>query len=165
MASAIHFKKLNCYGFLFLTGNMMGVPKIYADIEDLHIVADSYRTWLSYEGSTFLQMEMTRPNPMDEEQVKALRTDEDSFGWRYIPKVGAPGADLSQPILFPLRSEPIAAWLGNGTVKWTELMWDQSPMQWHIIKALAGLPMIEMAPVVLMKGRAILMESRGRVLR
>ncbi len=148
-----------------LTGNMMGVPKIYADIEDLHIVADTYRTCLSFEGSTFLQMEMTGPKPMDELQVKALPTDVNSFGWRYIPKVGAPGADLSQPILFPMRSEPNAAWLGNGTVKWTELTWEQSPMQWHIIKALAGLPMIEMAPVTLMKGRAILMESRGRVLR
>jgi acetoacetate decarboxylase len=26
-----------------LEGNMMGVPKIYADIEDLHIMGDTYR--------------------------------------------------------------------------------------------------------------------------
>jgi acetoacetate decarboxylase len=148
-----------------LTGNMMGVPKIYADIEDLHIIADTYRTRLSYEGSTFLQMEMRGHEPMDEEQVKALNMNVNSFGWRYIPKVGAPGADLSQPILFPMRSEPSAAWLGSGTIKWMELTWDQSPMQWHIVKALAGLPMIEMAPVIMMEGRAILMEARGRVLR
>lgn len=148
-----------------LTGNMMGVPKIYADIEDLHIVVDTYRTRLSYEGSTFLQLEMTGPKPMDEEQVKALHTDVNSFGWRYIPKVGAPGADLSQPILFPMRSEPNAAWLGSGTVKWTELTWDQNPMQWHIIKALAELPIMEMAPVMMMQGRSTLMEARGRVLR
>lgn len=148
-----------------LTGNMMGVPKIYADIEDLHIIADTYRTRLSYEGSTFLQMEMTGHEPMDEKQVKALNMDVNSFGWRYIPKVGAPGADLSQPILFPMRSEPNAAWLGSGTIKWTGLTWDQNPTQWHIIKALAGLPMIEMAPVIMMEGRAILMEARGRVLR
>ena len=41
-----------------LTGNMMGVPKIFADIEDLHILGDNYRTRLSYEGSAFLQLEM-----------------------------------------------------------------------------------------------------------
>jgi hypothetical protein len=35
----------------------------------------------------------------------------------------------------------------------------------HIIKALADLPMIETAPVTLMKGRATLMDARGRVLR
>ena len=147
-----------------LTGNMMGVPKIFADIEDLHILGDNYRTRLSYEGSAFLQLEMAGHRPLDQAQVRALHMDVNSFGWRYIPKVGAPGADLSQPILFPMRSEPNAAWLGSGTVKWTELTWDQSPMQWHIIKALAGLPIIEMAPVMMTQGCASLMEARGRVL-
>ncbi len=147
-----------------LTGNMMGVPKIYADIEDLHIVGDTYRTRLSYEGSTFLQLEMTGPAPLDEQHVRALAGDVNSFGWRYIPKVGAPGADLSQPILFPMCSEPAAAWQGSGTVTWTGMTWDQNPMQFHIINALAALPIIEMAPVVMTQGRAILMEARGRVL-
>lgn len=148
-----------------LTGNMMGVPKIFADIEDPHIIADTYRTRLSYEGSAFLELEMTQPQPMTDEQVKSLHTDVNSFGWRYIPKVGAPGADLSQPVLFPMRSEPTAGWLGHGTVMWTELTWEQNPMQWHIIKALTELPMIEMGPVEMTQGRAILMEQRGRVLR
>jgi acetoacetate decarboxylase len=147
-----------------LTGNMMGVPKIYADIEDLHTLADTYRTRLSFEGSTFLQLEMTGSKPLDEEQVKALDMDVNCLGWRYIPKVGAPGADLSQPILFPMRSEPNVAWVGSGTIKWTELTWDQNPMQWHIIRALAGLPIMEMAPVMMMQGRSVLMECRGRVL-
>ncbi|HOJ52296.1 MAG TPA: acetoacetate decarboxylase family protein [Syntrophales bacterium] len=120
-----------------LTGNMMGVPKIYADIEDLHIIANTYRTRLSYEGSPFLEMEMTEAKPLNDEQVKALTMDINSIGWRYIPKVGAPGADLSQPILFPMRSEPVCGWYGSGKLKWTELTWEQNPMQWRIIKALA----------------------------
>lgn len=147
-----------------LTGNQMGVPKIYADIEDLHIVAETYRTRASYEGSTFLRLEMTEPKPMDKKQVQALSSDVNSLGWRYVPKVGGPGADLSQPILFPMRSEPHSAWVGRGAVEWTVLKWDENPMQAHIIKALAELPMIEMAPVVMTRGRTMLMESRGRVL-
>ena len=148
-----------------LTGQQMGVPKIYADIEDLHSIAETYRTCASYEGSTFLRLEMTDPKPLDKQQVETLSTDVNSLGWRYVPKVGGPGADLSQPVLFPMRSEPQSAWMGRGTVQWTELKWEESPMQWHIIKALAELPMIEMAPVMLMRGRVILMESRGRVLK
>lgn len=149
-----------------LTGNMkMGVPKIYADIEDLHILTDTYRTRVSFEGSTFLEMEMTGPKPMDEEQVKALGTDSNSFGWRYIPKVGAPGADLSQPILFPVRNEFHAAWLGSGTINWKSLRPDQNPMQWWIINALAELPMIDMSPVMMTQGRTVLMEAQGRVLK
>ncbi|HOP85076.1 MAG TPA: acetoacetate decarboxylase family protein [Syntrophorhabdaceae bacterium] len=147
-----------------LTGNMMGMPKIYADIEDLHIFANTYRTWLSYEGNTFLQLEMRNPKAMEKDEIKALTMDINSIGWRYIPKVGGPGADLNQPILFPMRSEPEFAWMGSGTIKWTEMRWDQNPMQFHIINALAELPVIEMAPVIMTKGRAILMEQRGRVL-
>jgi len=148
-----------------LTGNMMGVPKIYADIEDLHILADTYRTRLSFEGSTFLELEMIRHQPLDAEEVKAMNTDINSLGWRYIPKVGAPGADLSQPILFPLHNEPNSAWLGSGKVKWTKSTWDQNPMQFYIINALAELPIIDMKPVILTQGREILTEAQGRVLK
>jgi len=148
-----------------LTGRDMGVPKIYADIEDLHIVAGTYRTQASYEGSTFLQMEMTERQPMNEQQIKAFQVDLNTFGWRYIPKVGSPGAELSQPILFPMRLEPEIAWTGRGKLRWTELTWEQNPTQWHITKALAELPIIEIAPITLTKGRAILMEQRGRVLK
>jgi len=148
-----------------LTGNMMGVPKIYADIEDLHILADTYRTRLSFEGSTFLELEMIRHQPLDAEEVKAMNTDINSLGWRYIPKVGAPGADLSQPILFPMHNEPNAAWLGSGKVKWTKSTWDQNPMQFYIINALAELPIIDMKPVILTQGREILTEAQGRVLK
>ncbi len=148
-----------------LTGNMMGVPKIYADIEDLHILADTYRTRLSFEGSTFLELEMIRHQPLDAEEVKAMNTDINSLGWRYIPKVGAPGADLSQPILFPMHNEPNSAWLGSGKVKWTKLTWDQNPMQFYIINALAELPIIDMKPVILTQGREILTEAQGRVLK
>jgi len=148
-----------------LTGNMMGVPKIYADIEDLHILADTYRTRLSFEGSTFLELEMIRHQPLDAEELKAMNTDINSLGWRYIPKVGAPGADLSQPILFPMHNEPNAAWLGSGKVKWTKSTWDQNPMQFYIINALAELPIIDMKPVILTQGREILTEAQGRVLK
>lgn len=33
-----------------------GIPKIYADIEDLHILKPQYATTTSYEGNTFLNM-------------------------------------------------------------------------------------------------------------
>jgi acetoacetate decarboxylase len=148
-----------------LTGREMGVPKIYADIEDLHIIGDTYRTRASYEGSTFLEMEMVGSQPVDERQAKSLGGDVNAFGWRYVPKVGAPGAELSQPILFPMRFETESAWTGSGTLRWTAPTWEQNPTQWQIIKALAELPMLGMSPVMLLKGRAILMEARGRVLR
>ncbi len=145
-----------------------GMPKIYADIEDLHIIQESYFTTASYEGNTFLRMELTGARPVDEQvllQSKAQRIEMAPFGWRYIPKVGGPGAELSQAILYPQSFEANAVLTGSGRVQWTQLTWEQNPMQWHIIKALAELPMIEMAPATMTKGVIILKPAQARVLK
>lgn len=144
-----------------------GIPKIYADIEDLHIIQPNYYTNASYEGSTFLHMELLEAKPVDGQtlaQIQASAATINALGWRYIPKVGGPGADLSQPILYPQGAEIHSAWIGSGTVKWTQLRWEQNPRQWHIIKALAELPMFEMAPIVMTKGVVILKPNNGRIL-
>jgi acetoacetate decarboxylase len=138
-----------------------GIPKIYSDIEDLHVFQNNYFTNASYEGNTFLRLEMTDAQPVDAGQLSVERA---LFGWRYIPKVGGPGAELSQPILYPQKTEISRAWKGSGAVEWIPLKPEQNPSQWHIIKALAELPVIELAPVTMGKGLAILMSSNSRVL-
>lgn len=144
-----------------------GIPKIYADIEDLHIFQQNYFTNASYEGNTFLRLELTGVQPVTEQQLAAMKAPRDDralFGWRYIPNVGGPGAALSQPILYPQAGELSSAWTGTGTVQWTQLRPEQNPTQWHIIKALAELPIIEMSPAVMTKAVAILKSMQARVL-
>ncbi|MGO9569513.1 MAG: acetoacetate decarboxylase family protein [Desulfomonilaceae bacterium] len=144
-----------------------GIPKIFADIEDLHIFQGNCFTNASYEGNTFLHLEMTGAQPLEGEklaQLKSLGADRNLFGWRYIGKVGGPGPDLSQPILYPQSTEINSAWTGSGRVQWIEQTWQQNPMQFHIIKALAELPIIEMAPVLMIKCVAILKPAAARVL-
>ena len=138
-----------------------GVPKIFADIEDLHKIQQNYFTNASYEGNTFLRLELTEAQPVD---PKPLSGDRALMNWRYIPNVGGPGAALSQPILYPQRTEVDSAWVGKGTVQWTQQTWAQNPLQWPYIKALAELPVIEMAPAVLVKGAVILYSNQCRVL-
>lgn len=138
-----------------------GVPKIFADIEDLHKFQQDYWTTASYEGNTFLRLELTDAQPMEKQPQTADRA---LMNWRYIPNAGGPGAALSQPILYPQRTEVASTWVGKGTVQWTELTWAQNPMQWHIIKALKELPVTELAPAVLVKGAAILYPNQCRVL-
>ena len=142
-----------------------GVSKIYADIEDLHILQDKRFSSASFEGNSFLRLEMTVTAPMDDAQMAPLRKmPVNALHWRYIPKVGGPGVDLSQPILFPQRSEAEQGWTGSGIVQWTPLRYEQNPMQAHIIKALADLPMLELFPVMLTKGKVFLMSPMARVL-
>lgn len=145
-----------------------GIPKIYADIGDLHKIQQNYFTNASYEGHTFLRLEMMGAQPVDEQQlaeIKAHSAERACFGWRYIPKVGGPGADLSQPILYPQGTEVNSARIGNGAVQWTQLKPEHNPSQWHIIKALAELPIIELAPAMMLKGVGTLKSMQARVLK
>ena len=142
-----------------------GVSKIYADIEDLHILHDKRFSTVSFEGNTFLQLEMTVTGSMNDTQIAPLRNAPvNALHWRYIPKVGGPGADLSQPVLFPQRLEAERGWLGSGVVRWTPLRYEQHPMQAHIIKALAELPQLEMPSVMMTNGKVFLMSPLARVL-
>ena len=146
---------------------IIGIPKIYAAIEDLHIFENKYFTNASYEGATFLSLEMTKAQPVEGQELEQMKTsaaDPNIFGWRYIPRIGGPGAALSQPILFPQRTEIKSAWRGRGTIQWTQLAPEQNPTQWHIVKALAELPLLEMAPVTMFKAVVILKPAQARVL-
>jgi len=145
-----------------------GMPKIYADIEDLHKFQESYFTTASYEGSTFLHLEMVEAQPVKGQQLTQLQTltaEMKPFGWRYIPKVGGPGAELSQPILYPQNFELNRAWRGRGAIQWTQPKPEHNPSQWHIIKALAELPVIKMAPVTMFQGVLILKPAQAQVLK
>lgn len=142
-----------------------GVSKIYADIEDLHILHDKRFTVASFEGNSFLRLETTVSGQMPDTQMQLLRNiSVNALHWRYIPKVGAPGADISQPVLYPQRAETEHAWHGSGVVQWAIPSYEQNPGQVHVIKALAELPQIEMLPVTMTKGKAFLMPSQARVL-
>jgi acetoacetate decarboxylase len=144
-----------------------GMPKIYADIEDLHKFQENYFANASYEGNTFLRLEMLGVQPVEGQQLTQLQghtAEMKPFGWRYIPKVGGPGAELSQPILYPQNFELTRAWRGHGAIQWTQLKPEQNPSQWHIIKALAELPVIKMAPATMFQGVLILKPAQAQVL-
>ena len=74
------------------------------------------------------------------------------MGWKYIPKTGEPGAEVSHATLFPTEPTFTEAWNGNGEVKWYRLTWEQNPTQFYIVNALEELPIIEYRSAVVLKG-------------
>ena len=96
--------------------------------------------------------------------IKAANASYSMIGWRYIPKVGGPGADLSQPVLYPQGMTVTGAWAGKGTVRWTELTFEQNMSQYKIIRGLAGLPVKALGPAMLTKGAIVMKPFSGRVL-
>lgn len=120
-----------------------GIPKIFASIEDHRQIGDRWFTVASYEGSTFLAMDARKTAPMRPDELRALnvkRGMNNWFGWRYIPNVGRPGAALSHAVLYPIAFTFTAAWRAEGTVRWQRLTPEQNPTQFHVIDALAELP-------------------------
>jgi Acetoacetate decarboxylase (ADC) len=144
-----------------------GIPKIYADIEDLHIVRPYYSTNASYDGNTFLAMNFESTGPLSGREfdaVKAHMASLNTIGWRYFPKVGAPGAELSQFVLYPQGVEVESAQRGRGSLRWMEQTIAQNPSQYHIINSLASLPVKKVAQAALTEGRAALHATGARVI-
>lgn len=144
-----------------------GVPKIFADIQDLHALPPKYFTNASFEGNTFLRLEMLGTQPIEGqplEQIKEASISLNSLNYRFIPKVGRPGIELGQPVLYPQGTIVKSALMGSGTVEWIKLRPEQNPSQFRIIDALADLPIKAMAPSMLIKGEIIMKPFAGRVL-
>jgi hypothetical protein len=79
------------------------------------------------------------------------------MGWRYLPAVGGFGAALSEPTTFPSENVITEALVGEGEVDWNHLTWEQNPTQFHIVNALADLPILEYRPAIVTKGSSNLL--------
>lgn len=136
-----------------------GMPKVFSDVEDLHQIGDRRFANVSYEGATFLAIDVRLAHAMSADEVKLLNREQGRlnwFGWRYFPNIGRPGAALSHATLYPIESVFSAAWTGEGTVRWQALAWEQHPTQAHIIRALSGLPIKAYRGCVLTRGSQVL---------
>ncbi len=145
-----------------------GMPKIFADIEDLHIVKPYYSTTVSYEGNTFLNMDFEAKEAVTGGELKDLRekfTIINALAWRYIPKVGGPGADLNQFILYPQALDVETAVLGEGNFSWTEMTPMQNPTQYQIINNLASLPVKKINKSMLLTGISTLYPMGSKVIK
>jgi len=150
-----------------LTGReQTGIPKIYADI-GLQIMKPNYRTTASYEGNAFLTMDFEATGPITGQELDRITSQfasMDALGWRYIPKVGAAGAELSQFVLFPQGMEVEIAQQGTGSLSWMEQTIAQNPSQCQIINSLASLPIVQITQAVLTKGLYVLHTYSSRVI-
>jgi hypothetical protein len=152
-----------------LTGReQTGIPKIYADIEDLQIWKPYYGTTASWRGNAFLTMNFKATGPITGQELDRLKSQSasmDFLGWRYVPKVGAPGAELSQFVLFPQSMEVETAQQGTGSLSWMEQTVAQNPVQYRIINSLASLKIVKITQAVLMKGLLVLYTFKSRVIK
>lgn len=144
-----------------------GIPKIFADIAELHQIDDRLFGNVSYEGSTFLRLDVRRTAAFSETELSEFNARAghlDWFGWRHIPNVGRPGAALNHPTLYPIDNTYREAWHAEGLVDWQALTWEQNPAQAHIIDALSRLPVEEYSGCVVTVGSQIIRVDQAQEL-
>jgi acetoacetate decarboxylase len=155
-----------------LTGReMAGIPKLFADIPDHDIVDADWRCSASHFGHSIVDMSISNPVAVTAGDIAAFqeaeRGKDNPMGWRYLPRVGAGGAALSEPTIFPYEDHIDEAWVGTGSIDWKRLSWEQNPTQFHIVNALADLPVLEYRPALISRGSSNLFvpDRLSRVLR
>ena len=135
---------------------MQGISKIYADIPEHSLSDGVWRTKAHHFGHDILDMSITGLTevPLDivvAEQQANKETD-NPMGYRYTPTVGGWGPGVGQPTLFPSENKFTEVKIGQGTVNFNHLTWEQNPTQYHIANALADLPILEYKPAIMTKG-------------
>ncbi|MCP5118022.1 MAG: acetoacetate decarboxylase family protein [bacterium] len=139
-----------------LTGReLLGIPKIYADIEDPAVLRGTWRTSASHRNHKIVDMSIRGLKPLPAETIAAFKSSSKKanwMGWKYIPNTGRGGAAVSHATLVPTSASPREAWTGTGEIDWNRLTWEQNPTQAHIVNALADLPVLEYGPAFVSRG-------------
>lgn len=155
-----------------LTGReIQGIPKIYADIPDHQVINGDWHVNASHFSNRILEMsarDLRTPTAAEIETLQAATEGKDNWmGWKYIPTPEGSGASLSHATLFPSKADITEIWLAEGEVSWEHLTWEQNPTQFHIVNALADLPIEAYLFTVITKGSVDLMppDKSPRILK
>ncbi len=124
----------------------LGFSKLYAQIPEPIVLGNAYRASASWEGFRFFELEASGL------VETVLQSDtppfDGSFHYRFMPKVGAQGeADAEYMAFIPgANAGPGANGVtrrlaGQGRFRFLPARWEDVPLQYPIINALAALPL------------------------
>lgn len=130
-----------------LTGrDELGFAKLYAEIPPPRIFAGTEHHGASWLGHRFVDIELTEIR--DADAVAAVGPAAGgTLHYKYVPATGDWGkADISYACHTPpgaSSQKVVRRQVAEGTVRFLEASWEEMPTQFHIIRALAALPIRE----------------------
>ena len=146
-----------------------GIPKVYADIEEVRLHQTKWHASASSYGNKFIEITLDNAEEVPSGEGNELQKNQriyNMMAWRYIPNIGRPGAALSHATLYPQEIGPITKiWQGEPEAQWKNLNWDQSPTQFKISSALRRLPILEYRSGIALSSSAKLLIGLARELR
>lgn len=126
--------------------DLLGVPKVYADIENHHRIDNRWSTVGSKRNATFVELKLGDAVELSESELFDLNEQNREsrwFGYRFLSKVGDTGAALAEPTSIPTGSRSMRAWRGKPVVNWIPTTWERNPTQYHIVNTLCEMPIEE----------------------
>jgi hypothetical protein len=128
----------------------LGVAKIFCDIPEARMSGGRTICEASWQGFRFLELaldDITAVDPKTHRLDLAPDTGGSLLHYKYLPRTGAWGtADAAYATLSPPVTSAVIkrAFKASGTFTYSEPRWEDMPTQFHIVKRLAGLPVVKM---------------------
>ena len=152
---------------ILLGREVLGAPKLLAEIPDLWVREDHRGFAVSESGSLLLEGEAWDLRELTADERAGLAAQAQGkvwMGWKYIPSCDLRGADVSFATALPARSEMTQAWMGQGTVTFHSPTWERAPLSAQVVGALAQLPVVQSLGAVVTRGSQDLLISEQRPL-
>jgi acetoacetate decarboxylase len=134
---------------------IQGIPKIFADIPDHSVVDERWHAQASHFGHKIIDLSVDQLRPVTEKEVlahtEATEGKNNPISWRYLPGLSGSTRNFSQFTTFPSEVQISDVQVGEGQVDWQHLTWEQNPTQFHIVNALADLPVLAWLPAMVIK--------------
>lgn len=128
----------------------LGFAKLYAELPEPRTFAGVQHHQASWDGHTFLEMELGGLVDASPPQVATAAVAGShltgTLHWRYLPAVDPEDDDVSQAVITPAGGFDVTYQTfqrGHGEVRFIRSTWEQVPTMFHIINALAELPVLE----------------------
>ena len=134
---------------------LVGAPKIVADIPDFWSLGGTKGWYLSENGNRLAEGEVSQLQKLGTEETKTLSAQIQSrpwLAWKHIPTPDGVGTDVSYPTLLVSRLDVKEAWSGRGKVRFFETSFDKTPQNHRVTAALAKLPIPEEGEAMMIEG-------------
>ncbi len=134
---------------------VLGAPKIYADIPDPQQKGNNWSFHCSVYGKRLVEGEIKNTTPLDDtarQQIEQMSGESLWAGWKYIPKTNGIGSEVSFPTVIPHRLKIAEAWLGEGSHRFFETTWEDALTSAQVLQGLRTLVVKEYRSALIMKG-------------
>jgi acetoacetate decarboxylase len=148
---------------------LLGAPKLFADIPDPFRLGDDWRVQAADCGRIVLELCINNAQPLGGDALDMVRAGANAtpwMGWRYFPTPDGRGTALSEPTLIGAETTVGEAWAGTeASASFGAVTPGATPMMAHILPSLHSLVVREYRGGFITHGSNKLLISQNRVLR